>query len=208
MPAEDLAGLIKRNTMVVYTSDQGFFLGEHGWFDKRFVYEESFQMPFLVRCPAGINAGSIIQDIVQNVDFAPTFLDVAGLPIPSYMQGFSFRRVLRGQTPADWQQVACHRYWMHNDDIYHAYTHYGVRDGRYKLIYLYKQGFNLTGTSSGGQDREWELFDTQKDPFELFNVFEEAEYLDIRRDLKLKLEAKMLAIGDQWVHDGSDEWLC
>jgi arylsulfatase A-like enzyme len=199
---------LKQNTMIVYTSDQGFFLGEHGWFDKRFMYEESFQMPFLVRYPAEVEPGSVIGDIVQNVDFAPTFLDIAGIPVPSYMQGSSFRKVLQGQTPADWQKVAYHRYWMHNDGIHHAYAHYGVRDSRYKLIYWYNESFNLTGTGPGSQDREWELFDTQKDPFELFNVFEEAEYQEIRKELKLKLEVKMLAIGDQWVHDGSDEWQC
>lgn len=199
---------LKNNTMIVYSSDQGFFLGEHGWFDKRFMYEESFQMPFLVRYPAEIATGTVVKDLVQNVDFAPTFLDFAGIPIPSFMQGFSFRDVLRGQTPEDWQKVAYHRYWMHNDAIHHAYAHYGVRDDRYKLIYWYNEGFNLTGTGEGGQDREWELFDTQEDPFELFNVFEEEDYKDIRRSMKMLLEEKMLSIGDQWVHDDSDEWEC
>lgn len=152
------------------------------------MYEESFQMPFIVRYPAEIKDGSVVKDIVQNVDFARTFLDVAGLTAPSYMQGSSFRKVLQGQTPIDWQRVAYHQYWMRNDGIHHAYTQYGVRDSRYKLIYWYIEGFNLTGTGQGGQDREWELFDTQKDPFGLFNVFEEAEYQNVRRDLKLKLQ--------------------
>lgn len=199
---------LRNNTLIVYTSDQGFFLGEHNWFDKRFMYEESFQMPLLARYPAEISPGTVIDSIVQNVDFAPTFLDVANVTIPSQMQGFSFRQLLQGTTPPDWQQVAYHRYWMHNDPIHHAYAHYGVRDDRYKLIYWYNENFNLTGTGPGGQEREWELFDTQEDPFELFNVFEDEGYREVRRDLKLKLEAKMMSIGDQWVHDGSEEWMC
>jgi arylsulfatase A-like enzyme len=123
--------------MVIYTSDRGFFLGEHGWFDKGFMYEESFQMPFVIRYPAGIRKGSVCDDIICNVDFAPTWLDYAQVAMPSYMQGVSLRALLEGHTPPDWQQIAYHRYWMHNDIIHHAYTHYGVRSQRYKLIYWY-----------------------------------------------------------------------
>jgi arylsulfatase A-like enzyme len=131
----DEAG-IADDTIVVYTSDQGFFLGEHGWFDKRFIYEESFQMPFLIRYPARFGAG-VTKAIATNVDFAPTFLDYAGLAVPSYMQGHSLRPVLEGPAPEDWQQAAYHRYWMHKDSIHNVFAHYGIRDQRYKLIYWY-----------------------------------------------------------------------
>ncbi|WQF90098.1 Putative sulfatase, alkaline-phosphatase-like, core domain superfamily [Colletotrichum destructivum] len=171
---------LAENTIVIYTSDQGFFLGEHGWFDKRFMYEESFQMPFLVRYPAAIAKGSVCDDIICNVDFAPTFLDLADLTVPSYMQGVSFRRLLQGDTPADWQQVAYHRYWMHNDIIHHAYAHYGVRDQRYKLIYWYNEPLEIEGARPGGEeDKEWELFDCEKDPLELFNVYNDQAYEEV-----------------------------
>ncbi|KAL6852705.1 hypothetical protein ACO1O0_007253 [Amphichorda felina] len=189
------------NTIVIYTSDQGFFLGEHGWFDKRFMYEESFQMPFLIRHPASISPGTVCDDIVCNVDFAPTFLDYAGLTVPSYMQGTSFRELLRGTTPPDWQQVAYHRYWMHNDVMHQAYAHYGVRDRRYKLIYWYNEHLGLPGAWPGGEeDKEWELFDCDKDPLELFNVYHEPEYQHVVRDMTRMLELKMEQIGDDPVH--------
>lgn len=109
------------NTMVLYTSDQGFFLGEHGWFDKRFIYEESFQMPLLIRAP-GIKPGSVCDDIISNVDFAATWLDWAGLRIPTYMQGESFVRSLRGDKWQGEDAVAYHRYWMHADEFHNAYV--------------------------------------------------------------------------------------
>jgi arylsulfatase A-like enzyme len=172
---------LKENTIVVYTSDRGFFLGEHGWFDKRFMYEETFQMPFMIRYPQEIKPQSVCSDIICNVDFAPTFLDFANARIPSYMQGVSFRPLLDGNTPKDWQQVAYHRYWMHRDIIHEAYAHYGVRDQRYKLIYWYNEGFEIEGTRDGGQEKEWELFDCQEDPLELFNCYNEPKYVDVVR---------------------------
>ena len=132
---------IADNTMIIYTSDQGFFLGDHGWFDKRFIYEESFQMPLLIRFPKEIKPGSVCNDIVSNVDFAPLWLDIAGQPTPSYMQGHSFRKLLHGKTPVDWQKVAYHRYWMHNDSPHECRAHYGVRNQRYKIIYWYVPPF-------------------------------------------------------------------
>ncbi|KAF4785949.1 mucin-desulfating sulfatase (n-acetylglucosamine-6-sulfatase) [Colletotrichum scovillei] len=192
---------LAENTIVIYTSDQGFFLGEHGWFDKRFMYEESFQMPFLIRYPAGIAKGSVCDDIICNVDFAPTFLDFANLHIPSYMQGESFRQLLQGNTPADWQQIAYHRYWMHNDIIHHAYAHYGVRDQRYKLIYWYNEPLEISGARPGGEkDKEWELFDCEKDPLELFNVYHDPAYADTVKHMTRLLELKMEQIGDEPVH--------
>ncbi|KAL2833972.1 alkaline-phosphatase-like protein [Aspergillus pseudoustus] len=205
----DAEGLAE-DTVVVYTSDQGFFLGEHGWFDKRFMYEESFQMPFLIRYPREIastnpagGGGLVCNDIICNVDFAPTFLDLANVRIPSYMQGVSFRPLLQQRTPADWQQVAYHRYWMHRDVIHDAYAHYGVRDQRYKLIYWYNEGLGLEGTRPGGgeegkeEEKEWELFDCEEDPLELFNCFHEERYRHVVRRMVKLLDEKMAEIGDE-----------
>lgn len=184
------------NTIVIYTSDQGFFLGEHGWFDKRFMYEESFQMPFLIRYPKEIEQGRVCRNVICNVDFAATFLDMAGLSIPSYMQGKSFRPLLNGKTPEDWLDVAYHRYWMHRDRDHNAYSHYGIRSQRYKLIYWYNEGYELPGTNHGGEDREWELFDCEKDPLELFNVYTETAYQEIVVEMTRMLDNKMAEIGD------------
>lgn len=195
----DEAGLAE-NTMVIYTSDQGFFLGEHGWFDKRFIYEESFQMPFLARYPQDIKAGQVCRNICCNVDFAPTFLDLAGLTVPGYMQGQSLRQLLRGTPPDDWQDLAYHRYWMHRDPDHNAYAHYGIRDHRYKLIYWYNEGFGLPGTGPGGEDREWELFDCEADPQELTNLYSDPDYQDVVASMTAALTKKMNDIGDTPEH--------
>lgn len=168
------------------------------------MYEESFQMPFLIRYPREIKAGSICDDVISNVDFAALFLDYAGLRKPSYMQGSSFRPLLQGQTPAHWKQVAYHRYWMHRDEIHEAYAHYGIRDQRYKLIYWYNEDFGLPGTRPGGQGREWELFDCEKDPLELFNCYHEPEYREIVEKMTVMLEDTMADIGDEPVHSVLD----
>jgi arylsulfatase A-like enzyme len=164
------------------------------------MYEESFQMPFLARWPAAIPAGGIVDTIASNVDFAPTFLDVAGEPVPTYMQGRSLAGVLKGRPPADWPTIAYHRYWMHRDEYHNAYAHYGIRDRRYKLIYWYNQGFGLAGTQPGGEPPEWEFFDCEADPLELFNVHADPKYApEVARMTKL-LEAKMAEIGDEPAH--------
>src|SRR5690606_21998446 len=113
----------------------------------------------LVRYPAVVKPGSVSADIACNVDFAPTFLDYAGLPIPSYMQGRSMRPVLENRTPDDWEQLTYHRYWMHNDEIHECWAHYGVRDTRYKLIYWYNKDLGVLGARPNGAPPEWELFD-------------------------------------------------
>lgn len=194
---------MKDNTIVIYTSDQGFFLGEHGWYDKRFMYEESFQMPFLCRYPGVIAPGSTSKDIASNVDFAPTFLDFAGVQQPSYMQGRSIRPVLEGHTPADWSQVAYHRYWMHNDELHHCYAHYGVRDQRYKLIYWYNDDLGQAGARPNDAPPEWELFDCHNDPFEVTNVADDPAYGDIFKEMLGKLDAKMSEIGDIPEHNSA-----
>lgn len=191
---------LARDTIVIYSSDQGFFLGEHGWFDKRFMYEESFQMPFLIRYPAEIAAGSVCNDIISNVDFAPTFIDYAQLRLPTYMQGVSFRNLCQGVTPTDWQQIAYHRYWMHNDIIHNAYAHYGVRDQRYKLIYWYNEDLGVSGARPGGHEAEWELFDCDADPLELFNVYGQHQYTEVTERMTHLLELKMEEIGDEPRH--------
>ncbi|MEF2071105.1 sulfatase family protein [Consotaella aegiceratis] len=191
------------NTLVIYTSDQGFFLGEHGWFDKRFMYEESLQMPFLVRYPAGIQPGSVGRDIACNVDFAPTFLDYAGLPVPSYMQGRSMRGVLEGWRPDDWEDLAYHRYWMHNDEIHEAWAHYGVRDARYKLIYWYNKDLDQPGARPNDAPPEWELFDCAEDPYEMMNLANDPGHAAVFRDMLAKLDAKMAEIGDVPEHDSA-----
>jgi len=191
---------IAEETIVIYTSDQGFFLGEHGWFDKRFIYEESLQMPFLVRYPAGIEPG-VATAIATNVDFAPTFLDYAGLQIPSYMQGRSLRPVLEGRVPADWPEVAYHRYWMHKDAIHNAFAHYGIRDQGHKLIYWYNEALGQPGARQGDEPPEWELFDCVADPLELVNVFHDPAKANVLRDMLAKLDAKIAEIGDTPEHD-------
>ncbi|MFW5815051.1 MAG: sulfatase [Spirochaetota bacterium] len=192
---------LRDNTMVIYTSDQGFYLGEHGWFDKRFIYDESFRMPFIVRYPDLIAAGSVSDAMVSNVDFAQTFLDVAGLPQPNYMQGRSIKPVLAGETPEDWPDLAYHRYWMNQDDIHNAYAHYGIRTHDYKLIYWYDEDCGEEGANPGTDEPEWELFDLAKDPLELTNVYHDPAYADVVKTMTAKLEAEMLRIGDTPMHE-------
>ncbi|MEQ9607375.1 MAG: sulfatase [Kiloniellaceae bacterium] len=191
---------IAEETIVIYTSDQGFFLGEHGWFDKRFIYEESLQMPFLIRYPAGFGPG-VVDAMATNVDFAPTFLDYAGLAVPSYMQGRSLRPVLEGQAPKDWPQVAYHRYWMHKDAIHNAFAHYGIRDQGHKLIFWYNEALGQPGARHGAEPPEWELFDCVADPLELVNVFHDPAKANVLRDMLAKLVAKIAEIGDTPAHD-------
>jgi len=164
------------NTIVVYTSDQGFFLGDHGWFDKRFMYEESLRMPFLIRYPKEIKAGSKSDAIVTNLDFAPTFLDFAGIPKPEEMQGVSFRPVLDGKTPADWQKDMYYHYYEYPDAEHMVAKHFGVRNQRYKLIHYY---FPVD---------EWEFFDLQADPQELNNVYDQPQYQDKIQEMKARLK--------------------
>ncbi|AHK46540.1 sulfatase [Ensifer sp. Root142] len=194
---------LSENTIVIYTSDQGFFLGEHGWFDKRFMYEESLQMPFLIRYPAGIKPGTTSNAIATNVDFAPTFLDYAGLATPSYMQGESIRPTLEQTAAHDPQRVAYHRYWMHKDEFHNAFSHYGVRDGRYKLIYWYNDPLNQLGAHAGDEPPEWELFDCEADPFELHNRANDPALADVFAEMLAKLDAKMTEIGDIPEHDSA-----
>jgi arylsulfatase A-like enzyme len=181
----DESGLAE-DTIVIYTSDQGFFLGEHGMYDKRFMYEESLRMPFVVRYPRQIKAGSVNDDIITNVDFAETFLDYAGVRVPKDMQGRSLRPLLRGRTPKDWRKSMYYRYWMHGAHFKVA-AHFGVRTKRYKLIYYYGQPLNARGAKKRPTPAEWELFDLEKDPNEMNNVYDDPAYADVVMDLKVEL---------------------
>jgi arylsulfatase A-like enzyme len=186
-------------TIVVYTSDQGFYLGEHGMYDKRFMYEESLRIPFLVRYPAEVPSGKVNQDIIINTDIAETFLDYAGVPVPPDMQGRSLRPLLKGQTPDDWRRSMYYRYWMHGAH-FNIPAHYGVRTRDYKLIFFYGFGlgysydefyptgdWNFEGNPIRPTEPYWELYDLKKDPGELNNVYDDPEYESIRDELRKEL---------------------
>ncbi len=174
---------LQENTLIVYTSDQGFYLGEHGWFDKRFMYEQSLKTPLVVRYPAVIKGGTVNESMVQNLDFAPTFLELAGLEKPDQMQGRSLLPLLAGQTPADWKKAVYYHYSEYPG--YHAVKrHYGIRTDRYKLIHFY---YDID---------EWELYDLKKDPDEMRNVYSEAEYTSIKDSLMQQLLALQNQYGD------------
>ncbi|MEM7535586.1 MAG: sulfatase [Chloroflexota bacterium] len=184
------------NTIIVYTSDQGFYLGDHGWYDKRFMYEESLRMPLLVSYPNGIEAGSVNDDMVLNVDFAPTLLAYAGVDIPEHFQGNSFTSILGGETPDDWQTIMYYRYWMHLAHHY-VYAHYGVRTLRYKLIYYYADALGQPGTIDDPKEPEWELFDLHTDPNELMNVYADPAYATVVTELTAELARLQEALKDE-----------
>ncbi len=188
---------LAENTIVVYTSDQGFFLGDHGWFDKRMMYEESVAMPLLVRYPAMVDAGSVCDDIVVNVDFAPTFLDLAGVDVPAEMQGASFAPLLAGAAPDDWQQSMYYRYWMHDDGIHRVPAHYGVRTRTHKLIGYYNDPLGQLGAREPAVAPEWELFDLVADPHELHNVISDPAYRSIALELQAELARLQADVGDE-----------
>lgn len=164
-------GLLE-NTMIVYTSDQGFYMGEHGWFDKRFMYEESFRTPLLVRLPSGKKGD--VDEMVQNIDYGPTILDLAGVKVPSDMHGVSFLPLLKGEKQPDWRKSLYYHFYEYPAE--HAVRrHYGVRTDRYKLIRFYK-------------DIDcWELYDLQEDPMEMNNIYGKPGTEDVVNQLKAEL---------------------
>ncbi len=187
----DDSGLTE-NTVVIYSSDQGYFLGEHNYIDKRWMFEESLQMPFIVRYPGEIEAGSVNGDIAINVDFAPTFLDYAGVETPRSMQGRSMRPLFRGKTPDNWRDAMYYRYWMHTNRP----AHYGLRTARYKLIYFYGLPLGMTGTRKEATKVGWELYDLEKDPKELLNVYDDPSYRNVVKELKKRLTEEKERLGD------------
>jgi arylsulfatase A-like enzyme len=192
----DANGLAE-NTIVVYTSDQGFFLGDHGWFDKRMMYEESLAMPFLIRYPELIEAGSTTDAMALNVDFAPTFLELAGVDVPDTVQGTSLRPVLDGAVPDDWQTSMYYRYWMHRDPNHLVPAHYGVRTHRHKLIGYYNDPLGQPGAFGPVDAPEWELFDLERDPAEMHNAIGDAAYRDVAVELRQELSRLQAAVGDE-----------
>ena len=191
----DAEGLTE-NTLVIYTSDQGFFLGDHGWYDKRFMYEESLRMPFVLRYPREVKPGTVNSDIVTNVDFAPLFLDLAGIPAPDEFQGRTFRPLLQGTTPPDWPEAMYYRYWMHKAH-HNVYAHYGIRTKRYKLIYYYNDALGQTGAIDETYEPEWELFDLEKDPLEMNSVYHDPAYAELVKELKDELHRLQAEVGDE-----------
>ena len=171
------------NTIIVLTSDQGFYLGDHGFFDKRFIYEESIRMPFIVQYPKMVKAGSVNNDIITNVDFAPTLLDIAGINTNQKMHGQSFKSILNGQTPADWQTGMYYHYYEF-PYWHHVQPHYGIRTQDFTLAHFY---YNID---------VWELYDLNKDPEQLHNVYADPAYAQTVAKLKKELKALMAKNGN------------
>ncbi len=169
---------LDKNTIVMYSSDQGFYMGEHGWFDKRFMYEESYRTPFIVKWPGTVKPGSVNEDLVQNIDFASTFLDICGAKIPEDMQGKSVVPLLKGETPTDWRSHLYYTYYEY-PGVHSVRRHEGVSGKRYKLIRYYGPDVK--------DGEEWELYDLKKDPKEMNNSYSNPEYSGIISDLKSKL---------------------
>jgi arylsulfatase A-like enzyme len=168
----DASGL-SQNTVVVYTSDQGFFLGDHGWYDKRFMYEESLKMPLLVRWPGVIKPATSQTAMALNIDFAPTFLEVAGIKPPPDIQGQSLLPILKGKTPSSWRTSMYYRYY-HDPGDHNTRAHYGIRTTTHKLIYFWKKN-------------QWECFDLRSDPHELHNIYDHPAHAKVVTSLKTEL---------------------
>ncbi len=165
---------LDKNTVVFYSSDQSFYLGEHGWFDKRFIYEESLRTPMVVRWPGVIEPGTEVQEMVQNIDCAQTFLDIAGAAIPDNMQGRSLVPLMQGDSPEDWRTSIYYHYYEGEGYVHNVYKHYGVRTERYKLVHFYTLD-------------EWEFYDLEKDPHEMQSEYENPEYASQVQQLKEEL---------------------
>lgn len=187
---------LEENTLVIYASDQGFYLGEHGWFDKRWIFEESLRTPFLVRWPGVIQPGSVNRDIVSILDFTSTFLDAAGVKIPGDLQGHSLMPLFAGKTPQDWPKSFYYQYYEYPRP-HHVRPHYGVVTDRYKLVHFYKPDVDY-----------WELYDNQADPLEVKNFYDDPHYAKtivelraelnrLRKELKVPDEVPRAAYGRQ-----------
>jgi arylsulfatase A-like enzyme len=188
---------LAEDTIVIYTSDQGFFLGEHGFFDKRLMYEPAITTPLIIRWPGHTKPGTVNDDIILNLDHAPTFLDVAGGAIPKDMQGMSYKSILEGKTPSYWRKSSYYRYWMHMDGDHSVPAHYGVRTDRYTLIHYYGQALNKKGARDLPLEPEWELFDRRKDPEQMHNVYADPNYAPALRELRLELDRLRRESGDE-----------
>lgn len=174
---------LRDNTVVVYTSDQGFFLGDHGWYDKRFMYEECLRTPLLIRYPPLIRPGAEQTALAMNIDFAPTFMELAGLTPARDLQGRSLLPLLRGEKPADWRRSFYYRYY-HDPGHHNTRAHYGIRTDTHKLIYFWTMN-------------QWECYDLVKDPSELRNVYDDPAYAPVVAELKKELARQKAAVGDR-----------
>jgi len=163
---------LEDNTIVIYSSDQGFFMGEHGWFDKRWIYKESVHMPFIIRWPGVVEPGTRFQEMIQNIDYAPTFMDMAGGDAPDGLHGYSLVPILCGETPSDWRESVYYRYF--SEISHNVPQHYGVVTERYTLFY-------------SPETRVWQLFDGQQDPHQVNNVYADPEYAGVVEELKAEL---------------------
>lgn len=188
-------GLLE-DTIIVYTSDQGFFLGEHGWYDKRVMYEPALTTPLIIRWDGHVKGGTINNDMILNLDHAPTFLELAGGAIPKDMQGKSYQSILAGKTPADWRTSMYYRYWMHLDGSHNVPAHYGVRTNRHTLIHFYGKALGMKGAKDVTLDPEWEMYDNQKDPQQMRNVYADPDHAPTLRELRMELDRLRREVGD------------
>ncbi|MBW1612888.1 MAG: sulfatase [Deltaproteobacteria bacterium] len=184
------------NTIIIYTGDQGYFLGEHDYFDKRWMYEEAMRMPFFVRFPDMVKKGSRSDLLINNTDFAPTIIELAGGEAPDYMQGKSFSRTLSGKKESNWREATYYRYWMHMAHKLANPAHFGIRTKKYKLIFFYGTDYeDPPRTDYWGSQADiitppgWEFYDLEKDPHEINNVYEDPQYADIIENLKQELKS-------------------
>jgi len=198
------------NTIIVYTGDQGFMLGEHDYMDKRWMYEESMRMPFFVRYPESIKAGMRTDAIINNTDFAPTLIEMAGGTAPNNMQGHSFKSILEtGKEPKNWQQSTYYRYWMHMAHQHSNPAHFGIRTKTHKLIFYYGKYWVDTDNPDAEWNKEswgndftnhtpaaWELYDLEKDPKEMNNVYKDPNYKSIIAKLKQELKNKRAELNE------------
>lgn len=192
---------LSENTVVIYTADQGFFLGEHGWFDKRLMYEECLRMPFLIRYPKEIKPGTVNKDIILNIDFAPLFLDYAKADVSHDMQGESFRANLRGEEVPDWRDAMYYRYWMNMDNDHEVTGNYGIRTDRYKLVFYYGKSLGMKGTKDiTVEPAEWELYDLKEDPHEMRNLYHDPT----KKDLIVKLKKQLLELKKKYGDEDSN----
>jgi len=174
---------LDNNTIVIYASDQGFYLGEHGWFDKRWMFEQSYRTPLLVRWPGVVEPGSVNNDMVSNIDLAETFLEMAGVEVPEDMQGRSMVPVLKGKTPRNWRKEHYYHYYEYPGS-HMVKRHYGMSTEQYKLMHYY---YDID---------EWEMYDLKTDPYELKNVYNDPSYASVKKNLHKRLEKLMVKFGD------------
>ncbi len=185
------------DTLVIYTSDQGFFLGEHGFYDKRLMYEPSLTTPLIIRYPGHTPPGTVSDALVLNIDHAPTFLDLAGAKNPGDMHGRSYKALLDGKAPKDWRTSMYYRYWMHADGSHNIPAHYGVRTAQYSLIYYYGQALGMKGARDNPTTPEWELFDIRKGPRQVHNLYGDPAYAQTVQELRGELERLRRELKDE-----------